>query len=184
MRLPAVNKNGANSRMWYRFHMQTAEFDRRIRARLSEIGSTPIGVAVQAGLPRDAIRSVLRGHPPNLVRADEICRALGIALTIGVRRAIPQSVNEAFDSQIATPPTVSPDGTRAEHFAHVVDGRLADLFEGIAETYDKARTDGERQLVVSILSGTATSLSSCLASMVGFGDPPIQSVTPIEELDR
>ena len=152
--------------MWYRSHMQTAEFTDRIRARLSEIGGTPIGVAVQAGLPRDAIRSVLRGHPPNLARADEICRALGITLTIGVRRAIPQSVNEASDSQIANPPTVSPASTRAEYFAHVVDGRLADFFEGIAEMYDKERTDRRRQLLVAILGGSARVASSYLASRV------------------
>ena len=69
--------------------MTAAAFERLIRKRLSEIGETAIRVAKRAGLPPDAIRSVLRGHPPNLVRAGEICDALGLALRIGVREERP-----------------------------------------------------------------------------------------------
>ena len=41
------------------------------------------GSAIAHGLPRDAIRRVLRGHDPRLSRADDICRALGITFTLG-----------------------------------------------------------------------------------------------------
>ena len=170
-----------SSEIWYKFHMKQAEFAERIRARLIEIGGTPIGVAAQAGLPRDAIRSVLRGHPPNLLRADEICRALGITLTIGARRARPQSMHTASDSPIALPPTVSPDATRAEHFAHVVEGRLADLFERIVEAYEKTRTDAERELLFRLIGGHAMVVSNWFMSFVESDAPPIESISPPSE---
>jgi len=69
--------------------MTAAAFERLIRKRLSEVGETAIRAAKRAGLPPDAIRSVLRGHPPNLVRAGEICEALGLELRIGVREERP-----------------------------------------------------------------------------------------------
>ena len=46
-------------------------------------GRSVAGSATAYGLPRDAIRRVLRGHDPRLSRADAICRALGISFTIG-----------------------------------------------------------------------------------------------------
>ncbi len=164
--------------------MQLAEFRERIRTRLSEIGATAIGVAVEAGLPRDAIRSVLKGHPPNLIRADDVCRALGITLTIGGRGAVPQPTNGASDSGTSNPRQISHNATRAEHFAQVVDGQLADLFAGIAETYDMTRSDGERRLVVFFLSGAATSAHKWMVSAVEWGDPPLGPIVPLEELSN
>ena len=39
----------------------------------------------EARLPSKAFRSLLRdGHRPTIDRADELCRALGISMTIGV----------------------------------------------------------------------------------------------------
>ena len=49
-------------------------------------GRSVAGSATAYGLPRDAIRRVLRGHDPRLSRADAICRALGISFTIGKPR--------------------------------------------------------------------------------------------------
>ena len=46
-------------------------------------GRSVAGSATAHGLPRDAIRRVLRGHDPRLSRADAICRALGISFTLG-----------------------------------------------------------------------------------------------------
>ena len=69
---------------WYYYHVEARAFESLVRDRLRVIGSTPISVALSAGLPRDAVRSVLRGHPPNLVRAAEICEALGLRLHIGL----------------------------------------------------------------------------------------------------
>ena len=63
--------------------VEARDFEKIVRERLAETGETPIGAARRAGLPRDAIRSVLRGHPPNLVRAKKICDALGLDLNVG-----------------------------------------------------------------------------------------------------
>ena len=68
--------------------MKAHDFERIVRARLDETGESAIGLARRSGLPRDAIRSVLRGHPPSLVRAKQICDAIGLRLSIG----LPQDV--------------------------------------------------------------------------------------------
>lgn len=65
--------------------MKAEDFESLLRARLAELEARPIGAARRAGLPRDAIRSVLRGHPPTLPRAAAICAALGLELSIGER---------------------------------------------------------------------------------------------------
>ena len=66
--------------------MEARDFEEIVRDRLAETGETAIGAARRAGLPRDAIRSVLRGHPPNLLRATKICDALGLSLSVGPPR--------------------------------------------------------------------------------------------------
>ena len=50
------------------------------------IGRSVSRTAVAGGLPRDAIRHILRGHDPRLTRADDVCRALGITFTLGAAR--------------------------------------------------------------------------------------------------
>ena len=52
-----------------------------VRQRLEAMDTSAITAAEAAGLPRDAIRYVLRGHAP-LDRAAEICEALGMELVI------------------------------------------------------------------------------------------------------
>ena len=69
--------------------MEAHDFERLVRERLAETGETAIGAARRAGLPRDAIRSVLRGHPPNLLRAKKICDALGLNLSVGLPQETP-----------------------------------------------------------------------------------------------
>jgi len=64
------------------------DFEKIVRERLADIGETAIGAARRAGLPRDAIRSVLRGHPPNLLRATKICDALGLSLSVGSHQTV------------------------------------------------------------------------------------------------
>ncbi len=44
------------------------------------------GVATAAGLPRDAIRSILDGHEPKLSRVADVCDALGLEFYIGPPR--------------------------------------------------------------------------------------------------
>ena len=55
-------------------------------------------VARDARLPADAFRSLRRGYRPTLDRADELCRALGITMTIGARSA-------ANENAAGEPPT-------------------------------------------------------------------------------
>lgn len=59
------------------------EFRRVIRERLEELGGKVHGTAVAAGLPKDAFRSVLGGHPPSFPRIAEICEALDLEFYIG-----------------------------------------------------------------------------------------------------
>ena len=160
---------------------RSADFTQRIRARLSETDRTPIGVAVDAGLPRDAIRSVLRGHPPHLQRAHDICCALDIAFTIGTDRPTDRLVNEPSSLQTADLPAGSHDGPRAECFAPYVGARLADLFQRMAETYEMARSDGERDLVLIMLDDQATSIRRWITSSVESGEPPIERIIPLDE---
>ena len=68
--------------------VEARDFEEIVRERLAETGETAIGAARRAGLPRDAIRSVLRGHPPNLLRATKICDALGLSLSVGSRQTV------------------------------------------------------------------------------------------------
>ena len=149
--------------------MDQQEFRARIRARLKETSETPVRVSEKAGLPRDSIRSVLRGHEPSILRADEICRALGITVTIGVCRAMPRKA--------AHPRTI------VEYFADVVDGRLADLFGHVVGVYDRGRSDAEHRLMVNMLGHTVTMVSQWIASMEEEGRPPIKQFISAEEFD-
>lgn len=63
--------------------MERPEEDYRATIARALGGRSVAGSATAFGLPRDAIRRVLRGHDPRLSRADAICRALGISFTIG-----------------------------------------------------------------------------------------------------
>ena len=50
-------------------------------------GRSKAGTASAAGLPRDAISSVLSGHEPRLSRVAEVCNALGLEFYVGPPRA-------------------------------------------------------------------------------------------------
>lgn len=63
------------------------EFREALRTALAD--RSLAGTAVEAGLPRDAIRSVLVGHDPRLSRAVELAGALGLEFYIGPPRAGP-----------------------------------------------------------------------------------------------
>lgn len=54
------------------------DFAEAIRRRLAERGQSRHRAALDSGLPKDAIRSVLQGHIPRLNRVEQICRALGV----------------------------------------------------------------------------------------------------------
>ncbi len=66
-----------------------------VKEQLSRRGVSPIGASLDAGLNRDAIRSVLRGRVPSVERAVEICAALGLDLYIGPPRSQESGVAES-----------------------------------------------------------------------------------------
>ena len=56
-----------------------------IRIELTHQGLSEAGAAREAGLPGSVFQSLLRLEKrPTIDRADELCRALGISMTIGV----------------------------------------------------------------------------------------------------
>ena len=87
--------------------------------------------------------------------------------------------------QAVDSPAGSHDCQRAECLAPFVGARLADLFEGMAETYEIARTDGERDLVFLMLNEQATSMRKLITSFVQSGEPPIERIIPLyDETDN
>ena len=66
--------------------------------------------------------------------------------------------------------------TRTELLAQVVDARLVELFEGIALTCEKTRADGERELVLHMLTCEAESVDKWITSTVESGEPPIKYI--------
>ena len=67
--------------------MQILEIAAVIRRELERRGTNAYRAAVDAGLPQNAIRSVLRGREPGSERLAEICRALGLEFYVGPPRA-------------------------------------------------------------------------------------------------
>ena len=63
--------------------MNNSEFQRIIRRRLAALGTNANRAALEHGLPKDAVKSVLAGHEPGIGRASDVCEALGLELTIG-----------------------------------------------------------------------------------------------------
>lgn len=63
-----------------------ASFVEIVRDRVEELGVPPTTLALQSGLKRDAIRSVLRGFSPSVDRVPAICDALGLEFYIGPER--------------------------------------------------------------------------------------------------
>jgi phage repressor protein C with HTH and peptisase S24 domain len=62
---------------------------REVAERLRVLGTNPFAVEHAAGLPADAVRSILRGGQKTgttLNRAQDVCEALGLELYIGPRR--------------------------------------------------------------------------------------------------
>ena len=54
-----------------------------IHKKVAESGRSVRGLEQSLGLPERSIRAVLEGHRPSITRADAICRALGLRLTLG-----------------------------------------------------------------------------------------------------
>ena len=63
--------------------VRARDFKDLVARRLVELGESKHKAAVRAGLPPDAIRSVLDGRKPSLDRAEAICDALGLDFYLG-----------------------------------------------------------------------------------------------------
>ena len=87
--------------------MQISEIAAVIRRELERRGTNAYRAAVDAGLPQNAIRSVLRGREPGSERLAEICRALELEFYVGPPRGhhdeTIQAVSETPESSTENP---------------------------------------------------------------------------------
>ena len=77
--------------------MQISEITAVIRRELERRGTNAYRAAVDAGLPQNAIRSVLRGREPGSERLAEICRALELEFYVGPPRGHRQETIQEAD---------------------------------------------------------------------------------------
>ena len=116
-------------------------------------GRSVAGSAIAHGLPRDAIRRVLRGHDPRLSRADDICRALGITFTLGkskdgARRTGRTTVSWLSDSVPAGGGSAS---SRMRSVSIPVrDPRLAEILGRLAEHWNEIEGPERDRLAAGI----------------------------------
>lgn len=116
--------------------MERPDEEYRTTVARALVGRSVAGSATASGLPRDAIRRVLRGHDPRLSRADAICRALGISFTIGKPQGDSRRLGHATVSWLSDSVPAgggsSSSRVRAESVP-VRDPQLADLLGQLAE---------------------------------------------------
>ena len=62
-----------------------------IEAKLTRQNLTEEEAAREARLPANALRGVRKGQRPSIDRADELCRALGVTMTIGIEGPVTDS---------------------------------------------------------------------------------------------
>lgn len=74
--------------------MQISEIAAVIRRELERRGTNAYRAAVDAGLPQNAIRSVLQGREPGSERLAEICRALELEFYVGPPRGHHQETTQ------------------------------------------------------------------------------------------
>ena len=111
------------------------------------------GSATAHGLPRDAIRRVLRGHDPRLSRADAICRALGISFTIGKPRDGSRRSGHAAGSWLSDSVPAGGGSTSSRTrtgSAPVRDPRLAELLTRLAEHWNELDAPERERLAAGI----------------------------------
>ena len=81
--------------------MDAAQISAAIRRELEERGLSAYRAAIDAGLPENAIRTVLAGHEPKVGRLAQICDALGLEFYVGPSRG---DVPPPNDAQASRPP--------------------------------------------------------------------------------
>ena len=116
-------------------------------------GRSVAGSATAYGLPRDAIRRVLRGHDPRLSRADAICRALGISFTIGKPQDSARRSGHTTGSWLSdsVPAGGRSTASRARvESAPVRDARLAEILGRLAAHWNELDAPERDRLVAGI----------------------------------
>lgn len=117
-------------------------------------GRSVAGSATAHGLPRDAIRRVLQGHDPQLSRADDICRAVGITFTLGLPRDDLRSGKHAIprirDSEPPAGTDAAPSG-RPESIP-TRDALLADLLARVTDHWEHLDAYERERLAAGLVS--------------------------------
>ena len=120
---------GQNSTVVYMPLMKS--FADIITHQLEAKNASPITTALQAGLNRDAIRSVLRGRVPSIERAFEICSALDLEFYIGPPRSAAGADKAAFSPIIGK--IRQPESFAATHTLPVI-GWASCSIQGVMES--------------------------------------------------
>ena len=114
-------------------------------------GRSVAGSATAHGLPRDAIRRVLRGHDPRLSRADAICRALGITFTIGSPRGGARTATTTLSVRDSVPPSGrSAYPSLQRDLIPVRDPRLAELLARLVEHWEELDPPDRERLAAGL----------------------------------
>ena len=77
----------------------TDRLKRLIEAELERQNLTEEEAAREARLPGNAFRALRKGHRPSIDRADELCQALGITMTIGRQENTPNGDGDDSDDE-------------------------------------------------------------------------------------
>ena len=119
---------------WDIFHSTMTCLDRFQRELRRAVQGRPVAtVALAAGLPKDAVRSVLLGHDPSLTRASELAEALELNFSIGTRCDPEPSIDGVLDPTPSAETNASTSQVWVqETFAMLRDELLAELPERIA----------------------------------------------------
>ena len=119
---------------WDIFHSTMTCLDRFQRELRKALQGRPVAtVALAAGLPKDAVRSVLLGHDPSLTRASKLAEALDLKFSIGTHCDLESSVDGVLDpAPLAETNASTSQVWVQETFAMLRDELLEELPERIA----------------------------------------------------
>ena len=134
---------------------------------------------MENGLPRDAIRSVLRGHPPSVERARKIAEALGLEFYIGPPRRLDS--NKGYGVNHDKKPPLQIDEERSDYATSRAMAELlsaAEVLSKAAETVEHTMARSKsmtRQVEVVELAAAAgcstTDLDETVIGHVAFSRP-------------
>ncbi len=159
--------------------MRYFHFHGIVDERLRELGKSPTKLALENGLPRDAIRSVLRGHPPSVERARKIAEALGLEFYIGPPRRL--DGNKGYGVDHDKEPPLQIDEERSDYATSRAMAELqsaAEVLSKAAETVEHtvARTksmthQAEVVELAAAAGGNTTELDETVIGHVAFSRP-------------